>query len=323
MSIEIEAATIAARFLMERFGFLPIDAKAPMLRAIELARKCVTEPGKETPSPKVGAVLVHKGKIIGEAYRGELAPGDHAEFTLLEKKLAGVDVRGATLYTTLEPCTIRNEPKKPCSEWIIRRGIGLVVIGTPDPNPEVCGVGHLRLRHAKIKVTYFDPDLATEIEEINREFSDQFPLEERLKVLKEMRKIPKVGEPGPNGYKTGIDDEGNFVEWIPDDENPGKMWGMVLRRSDKAVSEMYQELWDKVWWNRHQYWLHQLETGEEKLLDSQQDVIERAKQAAQRIENKYGRDNLGWDDVEWGILQGKLSALAWIMGSEWEESMDT
>jgi pyrimidine deaminase RibD-like protein len=86
MSLEIELAMIAAQAVMEKFGLLPVDAKKPMLRAIELARKCVTEEGKKTPSPKVGAVLVKKGKIIGEAYRGELAPGDHAEYTLLEKK---------------------------------------------------------------------------------------------------------------------------------------------------------------------------------------------------------------------------------------------
>lgn len=323
MSIEIELTDLTANLIMKNFGLLPINAKKAMLQAIELSRNCVTEEGKNTPSPKVGAVLVKDNKILAEAYRGELAPGDHGEFTLLEKKLAGVDITDATLYTTLEPCTIRNPPKRPCSEWIIERGIGLVVIGMLDPNPEVCGLGHLQLRHAGIPVTYFDPELVPEIEEINREFSDQYPLEDRLRVLKEMRSIPKIGSPGPNGYKTGIDKEGNFVEWIPDDENEGEYWGMILRRSDQAVADIYQEFWDKVWWNRHQYWLHQLETGEETLLESQKSILEIAKKGAKRIENKYGYKNLGWDDIEWGILQGKLSALAWVMGSEWEGSMDT
>jgi pyrimidine deaminase RibD-like protein len=55
-----------------------------MLRAIDLARKCKSEPGNI--SPKVGAIVVRDGRILGEAFRAELAPGEHAEFTLLERK---------------------------------------------------------------------------------------------------------------------------------------------------------------------------------------------------------------------------------------------
>ncbi|HEY7154194.1 MAG TPA: deaminase [Gemmataceae bacterium] len=137
--------------------------------AIKEARKCVGEVGRA--NPKVGAVVVKNGKLMASAYRGEQGVGEHAEYTALEKKLSEEVVAGATVYTTLEPCTTRNHPKVPCASRLIERRVKRVVIGMLDPNPAICGKGERLLRDHGIVVDRFPRELIVELEELNRDFT--------------------------------------------------------------------------------------------------------------------------------------------------------
>jgi diaminohydroxyphosphoribosylaminopyrimidine deaminase/5-amino-6-(5-phosphoribosylamino)uracil reductase len=104
--------------------------------------------GRTWPNPAVGAVVVRDGVIVG---RGWTQPGGrpHAEPEALKR--AGDAARGATLYVTLEPCSHFGR-SPPCVDAVIAAGIARVVSAIEDPNPEVGGQGHARLRAAGIEV---------------------------------------------------------------------------------------------------------------------------------------------------------------------------
>ncbi|WP_027016853.1 bifunctional diaminohydroxyphosphoribosylaminopyrimidine deaminase/5-amino-6-(5-phosphoribosylamino)uracil reductase RibD [Comamonas composti] len=105
-----------------------------------------------SPNPRVGCVLVAPdGRTIGQGFTQQ-AGGAHAEVMALRDAAAhGQDVRGATAYVTLEPCSHHGRTG-PCCDALITAGIARVVAALPDPNPEVAGRGFARLRAAGVEV---------------------------------------------------------------------------------------------------------------------------------------------------------------------------
>ncbi len=116
-----------------------------MLRAMKLAER---GRGKVNPNPLVGAVIVKDGRVIGEGWH-ECYGGLHAERNAFRN--CAESAAGATLYVTLEPCCHYGKTP-PCTDIIIERGIGRVVVGLPDPNPLVAGKGIQLLQEAGIEV---------------------------------------------------------------------------------------------------------------------------------------------------------------------------
>ena len=117
-----------------------------MQRAIELARNTL---GSASPNPSVGAVIVNDGAIVGEGWTQPVG-GPHAEILALER--AGDAARGATIYTTLEPCCHFGRTP-PCTAALLKAGIVKVCAAILDPDPRVNGEGIAEMERAGIKVT--------------------------------------------------------------------------------------------------------------------------------------------------------------------------
>jgi diaminohydroxyphosphoribosylaminopyrimidine deaminase/5-amino-6-(5-phosphoribosylamino)uracil reductase len=117
-----------------------------MRRALALAAR---GRGKTRPNPMVGAVVVRRGKIVGEGFH-PAAGRPHAEVFALRQ--AGARARGATMYVTLEPCSHTRKRTPPCAPALAQSGLSRVVVAMEDPHPEVSGRGIALLREKGIEV---------------------------------------------------------------------------------------------------------------------------------------------------------------------------
>ncbi len=151
--------------------------------------------------------------------------------------------------------------------------------------------------------TLFD-DVEKRFDDINKFFDDA--------EKDESGKIDEVGV----GLAIGRWEALNWVlgeEW---DRSLVDVVSVSSSRDQEAIRQAYMEFWDKVWYNRSRYriWQEKIRAGSKKDLGYHGRL---------KREKLYGKKNLSWGDFEWGILQGRLSGLSWVGGTDWQESLDT
>lgn len=125
-----------------------------LARAIELGRRGL---GRVSPNPHVGAVLARDGQVLAEGWHSEYG-APHAEAAAIAA--AGqADLRGATLYVSLEPCCHQGR-QPPCTDAILAAGISRVVVASDDPTEKASGRGLGILRDEGVDVVVFNGELA-------------------------------------------------------------------------------------------------------------------------------------------------------------------
>ncbi len=135
-----------------------------MWQAIALTAQCP----HSTSAYAVGAIIVTRKGEIFTGYSRETSPINHAEEeAILKAEHAGCSLEGATIYSSMEPCTTRNSKPTSCSELIIRHRMGRVVFAAYEPPTFVTCHGEERLRNAGIEVTILN-DLSKEALTANR-----------------------------------------------------------------------------------------------------------------------------------------------------------
>lgn len=148
---------------VERACLRPLDGER-LWQALELANDAI---GRSDPNPRVGCVIGREdGTVLGTGST-QAAGHAHAEVMALQAaRAAGADVRGATVWVTLEPCAHHGRTP-PCCDALAAAGIGRVVSAIEDPFPQVAGAGHARLRAERIEVCVAGGKWAASSRELN------------------------------------------------------------------------------------------------------------------------------------------------------------
>jgi diaminohydroxyphosphoribosylaminopyrimidine deaminase / 5-amino-6-(5-phosphoribosylamino)uracil reductase len=137
---------------------------APLARSIELAEQ---GRGRASPNPLVGALVTRDGATLGEGWHAAYG-GPHAERAALAA-CGGADVRGATMYVSLEPCCHHGQTP-PCTEAILEAGLARIVVASDDPTEKASGRGLGILRDEGVEVVMADGELAARARCLNQSF---------------------------------------------------------------------------------------------------------------------------------------------------------
>jgi ATP-dependent DNA helicase RecG len=188
---------------------IAFNARKYMEMAIQVMNQSIQEPRQDKVSPRVGALLVKPDGTIETAFRGELRHGDHAEFTLLERKNRSNNLEGSFLFATLEPCApgARKHPKLGCAERIVNARIKKVWVGIEDPDPTVDRKGIKYLLDNGVEVEMFDVELQKQIREANKQFIEEAI--ERAKKANDEKQQVVLSEKERTEIRAEMDDLSN------------------------------------------------------------------------------------------------------------------
>ncbi|HNX66593.1 MAG TPA: bifunctional diaminohydroxyphosphoribosylaminopyrimidine deaminase/5-amino-6-(5-phosphoribosylamino)uracil reductase RibD [Bacteroidales bacterium] len=209
-----------------------------MKRCLELAQK---GSGTTRPNPMVGAVIVRDGRIIGEGFH--LRAGEpHAEVIAVNSVKNKSQLKGSTIYVSLEPCSHYGKTP-PCADLIIGEGITRVVAGTTDTTSKVAGKGFEKLRNAGVEVT------AGVLEEacrwMNRRFFTFHEKERPYVILKWAESsdnyidvLRKQGDPAEPHWITGLSERVLVHRWRSE-EDAILAGGATIRSDNPSLNVRY------------------------------------------------------------------------------------
>ena len=211
------------------------DPRFYMKLAIEVMKNSVQERAKKDPSPRVGAVLVFPNGDYDTACRGEYREGDHAEYTVMDKKHRGGDLTGCWIFATLEPCGpgARGGCKVPCSLRIADARIEKVWFGVQELNSNASG-GKKYLEEMGVQVDQFPNEFHEEIRNFNKPFNDWVEEETKKREIAE------------NSNKGGINKTFHNVNLSSLSNEALQLYITKSgQKYDLGSDEMYQDLLEK------------------------------------------------------------------------------